>query len=260
MRDFQDASGPDCGTAAATANVGAAANPLVKMLLGPFLRTAQVCDVRVLTPHFRLLTFKGDDLKNVDWQPGQKVQVLVGGFAKRTFTPMLWDARSGSTRLLGYAHGDAPGARWLAGLQVGDPCQWVGPRQSTRLNDVRRPALVFGDETSFALAYAMRFGAQDMKDVQFLFEVSSEPESTQVLQALGITNAHLIERRAGDAHVDALERWAGRYMLDAAPTAFVLTGKASSIQRLRGLLRRHRVQSTHIFSQAYWAAGKSGLD
>ncbi|MCW5626609.1 MAG: siderophore-interacting protein, partial [Burkholderiales bacterium] len=115
-------------------------------------RPAVVSDVQVLTAHFRLITLQGDALKGADWVPGQKVQMQFGGFVSRTFTPIAWDAAKGETRLVGFSHGDGPGARWVVGAKPGDACVVFGPRRSLDVGSVPRPALFFGDETSFGLA------------------------------------------------------------------------------------------------------------
>ncbi|KGB24904.1 hypothetical protein ApDm4_1195 [Acetobacter pomorum] len=41
---------------------------------------------------------------------------------------------------------------------------------------------------------------------------------------------------------------------------FVLTGNASTIQRLRQNLKSRGVPPTRLIAKAYWAPGKTGLD
>jgi hypothetical protein len=48
--------------------------------------------------------------------------------------------------------------------------------------------------------------------------------------------------------------------LAVTDATFVLTGKASTIQRLRQSLTRQAVSSRRIVTKAYWAPGKAGLD
>ncbi|HTN62803.1 MAG TPA: hypothetical protein VL147_14870 [Devosia sp.] len=40
----------------------------------------------------------------------------------------------------------------------------------------------------------------------------------------------------------------------------MLTGKASSIQKLNRALRSHGILSPQLKTEAYWAPGKTGLD
>jgi hypothetical protein len=46
----------------------------------------------------------------------------------------------------------------------------------------------------------------------------------------------------------------------AAGATFVLTGKASTIQRIRQSLKQQAVPTGRILTKAYWAPGKTGLD
>ena len=95
-----------------------------------FTRTARVRTVRDVAEGFRLLTLSGDSLRGVVWTPGQKVQVLLGGWVNRTYTPMAWDAAQGTTELLAYAHGAHPGSEWVRSLQPETECALFGPRGS----------------------------------------------------------------------------------------------------------------------------------
>lgn len=46
----------------------------------------------------------------------------------------------------------------------------------------------------------------------------------------------------------------------AEPLSFVLTGKASTIQRQRRVLKDCGVPGARILAKTYWAAGKKGRD
>ena len=230
--------------------------PVMRTLLRWLMRPARVAAVETLSPHFRLVHLEGEALRNVAWTVGQKVQVSMGsGLSARTYTPMSWDAGSGRTRLLTFAHGDGPGSRWACGLREGDTCQFLGPRRSLDLSGLESPVVLFGDETSFGLAAALRAQADRAIHV---FEVSDVVESRPVLEAVGLGAATLIERIADDAHLAAAE--AEMLRLVASGAHFVLTGKASSIQRVSRALKAVGVVSSRLKTKAYWAKGKTGLD
>lgn len=53
-----------------------------------FMRSAKVLDVEDIGDHFRLITLGGDPLRNVQWTPGDKIQLQFGGWVQRTYTPM----------------------------------------------------------------------------------------------------------------------------------------------------------------------------
>ncbi len=232
--------------------------PVTRTLLRWLMRPARVAAVKTRSPHFRLVELEGEALKNVAWTAGQKVQVSMGsGLSTRTYTPMSWDTASGRTQMLTFAHGDGPGSRWASDLNEGDTCQFFGPRRSLDLSDLDSPAVLFGDETSFGLAAALRDSPRGAGTIH-VFEVSDVAESRQVAEAIGLGQAMLIERIAGDAHLAVAE--AELLRLAASGAHFVLTGKASSIQRVGRALKAAGVVSSRLKTKAYWAPGKIGLD
>lgn len=226
---------------------------VTRALLQWLMRPARIAAVETVSPHFRMIEFEGDSLKDVAWTAGQKIQVAMGsGLSARTYTPMSWDAERGRTRLLAFMHGDGPGSRWAGTLRPGDGCHFLGPRRSLDLTGLAAPLVLCGDETSFGLAAALGNGPT------LLFEASDAAEARAALAAIHIEPAALIERTADDAHLAALE--AGMSRPAASGAHFVLTGKASSIQRMMRCLKAAGVASPRIRTKAYWAPGKAGLD
>lgn len=246
---------------------------IARTLQGWFMHPARVAAVETLSPRFRLITLEGAALKDAAWTPGQKLQIAMGaGMTARTYTPMSWDAAAGRTRLLAYVHDQgtgpdtAPGSRWAAGLTAGTDCRFFGPRRSLDLTGSggaeqrgqgarQEPVVVFGDETSFALAASL--GPRSDESAH-LFEVSDVAEARLVLARMGLDRARVIGRQAGDAHLAAAE--AELIRLAARGARFALTGKAGSIQRISRALKAIGVPAARIRAKAYWAPGKTGLD
>jgi ferric-chelate reductase (NADPH) len=231
---------------------------VTRTLLRWLMRSARVAAVETLSPQFRLVDLEGEALRNVVWTVGQKVQISMGsGLTARTYTPMSWDADRGRTRMLTFAHGDGPGSQWASGLREGCTCHFFGPRRSLDLSGVESQVVLFGDETSFGLAAALRDSPRGAGAIH-VFEASDVAESRPVLEAIGLGQATLIERVADDAHLAAAE--AEMLRLAASGAHFVLTGKASSIQRVSRALKTVGVVSSRVKTKAYWAQGKVGLD
>jgi len=231
---------------------------VTRTLIRWLMRPARVAAVEMPAPLFRLIDLEGDALKAVAWVVGQKIQIAMGsGLSARTYTPMSWDAERGRTRLLAFAHGDGPGSLWVSGLGAGDTCAFAGPRRSLDLSDIGTPVVLFGDETSFALAAALHHGPH-AAGARYLLEVSNLAEAQTVLAAIGLGTATAIGRAADDSHLTAIE--AELLRLAAGRTDIILTGKASSIQRLSRALKTAGVASSRIKAKAYWAPGKVGLD
>jgi ferric-chelate reductase (NADPH) len=225
-----------------------------------FTRAATVQAASTVAEGFRLLTLSGPALQKVAWVPGQKVQLLLGGWAQRTYTPLSWDAAQGSMTLLAFSHGAYPGSDWARSIAVGEPCAIFGPRASIDLSLSERPAVLFGDETSFGLAHALRHTPAGAGGVRLLLEVNSSEVARAALAAVEVSGAELVERQPEEAHFAQLERVATRLFEQERPRGWVLSGQAPSIARLVKLLRRLGVPRRQIQSKAYWAPGKVGLD
>ncbi len=211
-----------------------------------------------VAPRFRRLSVIGDDLAGARFSAGDKVQVVLdAGF--RTYTPFAFDARRGSMAFLVYSHGETPGSIWARDARVGDSLRVFGPRGSLPLASWDTPAVIFGDETSFALARALREHRGGGSSIRCVFEVSNESAAAAALASLEISNAEIVERKEGDDHfVDIASRV--RIALESNGGRLALTGKAQSIQRLQRELRARPVDYAGQKAKAYWAPGKRGLD
>ena len=228
---------------------------LSKALRRLVMREARVAACARLTDRFTLVTLEGTALREVTWSPGSKIQIAMPGpFTTRTYTPIDWDPVAGTTRILGYAHGSAPGSAWLTDLEPGDRCQFLGPRGSIDASRLQRPLVLFGDETSMGVACALaKHGS-----ISAYFEVGDVERAQHVATQVGIENSTFFSRGADSLHVNEMEEALSRHCESAA--SFVLTGKAATIQRLRQRLKRHAIPSARLATKAYWAPGKIGLD
>ncbi|WP_224367924.1 siderophore-interacting protein [Hyalangium versicolor] len=238
----------------------ASGKAIIGGVLGRFLfRESRIESVRDVSPHFRWMELVGEGLRGVSWSAGDKVQVYLPGVGMRTYTPLAWDVARGATQFLVYLHGNSPGAEWGRGVRAGDRCQFFGPRGSLPLEALRGPVVLFGDETSFAVAHALRNLRAGAGDIEQVFEVSSREESEAVLKEFGLSGSHVVEREPGDTHLPAVaERL--RAAVERRPGAqLVMTGRAQAIQALRAQLKASGVGSAQKV-KAYWSLGKAGLD
>jgi len=229
-------------------------------LVRRFYRPSIVVRVEEPAEGYRVLTLGGERLKGVAWAPGQKVQIATGGGSNRAYTPMVWDSARGETRVLAFVHSEGPGSRWASRTKVGDACLFTGPRRSLDLSGLGERAFLFGDETSMGLAVALRSVMSPPDTVSCVFEVSSLPAAQRAWQVLGAGDATFVQRRDEDGHLDEVESHTRRIFDSGSPTGFVLTGKVTSIQRVRGLLKTLGVETSRLRVKAYWAPGKTGLD
>jgi NADPH-dependent ferric siderophore reductase len=224
-----------------------------------FARSAEVIDVEDVGPVFRIVTLGGDALRNVEWTPGDKIQIQFGGWVQRTYTPMDWDAVSGRTRILVYLHGDGPGTLWARSLTKGAACLILGPRKSIRLVRPQCPIVLFGDETSLGLAASLS-NQVSPQAAQKLFEISTLGHTMPVIERLRLHDAHVCVRLPGEGHFTELETRMAALLQAQVEVDIVLTGKAGSIRHLSRSLQQRGTDAGRRQSKAYWAPGKTGLD
>jgi ferric-chelate reductase (NADPH) len=226
-------------------------------------RDTRVDAVHALSPHFRLVSLRGEALRRVVHVPGDKVQVRVAGMAFRTFTPFRLGEGDDSLELLGHVRGGAPAARWLGAVAPGDRCHVLGPRRSMDLAAIDRSTVFFGDETSLGLALALCGTPLGGLDTHFIFEVADAVEVRTVLEAMGrgmLHHAWLVQRRADGAHLADVEAVLMRYARADSFRQYVLSGRSLTIQRLQRALRDAGATPSQMLVKAYWAPGKIALD
>lgn len=222
-----------------------------------FTRPAQVLDIEDLGGAFRLVSLGGEALRGVAWNPGDKLQLQLGGWVQRTYTPIGWDAQAGRTRILVYLHGEGPATQWARALRKGDNCILFGPRKSLDLAPPDRPVILFGDETSLGLAAALSAQA---RAVQVVLEVSHLAETMPAIDRLGLGHARVLARLDKDWHFAAVTRELAALLQTRPDAEIVLTGKGGSIQHVNQFLRRENIGRGRRQNKAYWAPGKAGMD
>lgn len=222
-----------------------------------FTREAKVVHVEDVGSAFRIVTLGGSALRNIAWSPGDKIQVLLGRWVQRTYTPMDWDVESGHTRILIHLHSGGPGEQWARTVRAGDECNIFGPRASLDVGGARGEIVVFGDEASIGLIQAICGQCSD-RTVRSLLEVSAAADAREALARLGMGDVELFQRTEDDSHLEDVQR--RLLVLAAAATTVVLTGKASSIQRLRRALKASDISVSKVLAKPYWAPGRAGLD
>lgn len=229
-----------------------------RALIRLIMKRATVTANEILADRFRLITLEGPGLVDVAWTPGQKIQIAMGSaFVARTYTPILWNAATGRTCILGYAHGAGPGSDWLRTAVPGSACDIFGPRASLDIGRPAGPLAIFGDETSLGLAHALAQSV-GMEVVNGFFEVGDVEASRSVAVQLDLQNCAVVGREAEDGHLSQFE--SKLPALSDAGATFVLTGKAGSIQRVRRALKALKMPPQRIRTKAYWTPGKTGFD
>lgn len=224
-------------------------------------RIGSVARVEAVIPiarHFRFIDLKSEVFRKTVWHPGDKIGIIAGG--KRVYTPISINPATGQLRFLAFLHGGGPGSEWAASVKVSDECHFMGPRSSLPLSSIIESAVLFGDETSFAVASTLQTHLGIETQSRFVFEVSSVQESRMALDFLGIRETSLIERRPDGSHLQEVARCVVKAMTELATKELVLTGSGPSIQSIRTELGALGIDQARSKVKAYWAPGKTGLD
>lgn len=229
---------------------------LLGALGGLLLRDAVVRSLRDVAGCFRAVELAGPGLRGCTFQPGDKLQMLLPSREVRTFTPLRWDGEAGVTELLVYHHSATPAGVWIRALTVGDTCRFVGPQRSLRL-PAHGPVVLFGDETSCAVALAL---AAAMPDREFACVLESSTEAA-MRTALGdrVAHATLVPCEPSEAHMPELVRELQTALARSPSASLLLTGRAQAIQGVRAACKA-QVLPRPADTRAYWSLGKVGLD
>ncbi len=216
------------------------------------LTPARVGDVTE-HPGFRTIELVSDKFARVTWTPGDKIRVRVDDLALRTYTPTSWSGDTGTTRILAYLHGDAPGAEWCRRARPGDPCQVLGPDHSVRLDRIATAPIFVGDESSFGLLLAWNTLHPDQPPRATLFEASDVQSAHATLADHGVHATAIVEPAAlADLVVSAVR---------ADPsTPLCLTGRAQTIAAVRRRLKADGLTTAATTAKAYWDENRKGLD
>ena len=219
---------------------------------GLFLQDTVVTEVSELGSSFRRIDLSGPPRATAGWQAGDKVQVLFPSDDVRTFTPTRW-TDAGATTLLVHLRAEGTASAWARGLAVGQPVRFVGPQRSLRMAE--GPVVLVGDETSIGVAAS--YAAERPGQVAAVLEVGEDVDPGPALLAVGLGDAAVVRRRAGDAHHADLVA----AVLDATgrrPAAVGITGGGDLIRGVRAGLAARGVRDAKV--KAYWVPGKVALD
>ena len=235
----------------------------MKALLGKVLgslvfRDAVVAAVRDASPLVRCVRLGDASLAGVSCTAGDKLQVYLPNAGMRTYTPVGWDATSGTFELVVYMRPGAssPGATWARALAPGQRLQFFGPRKSIRVSPEAPEApevVLFGDETSLGVARALR---ESRPGAHVVLEASDPAAAESIFGDRG--ERVVIVRRDGDRHFEAVVNGIRAALGNGGPAELVLTGAAPSIQAVQRRLKESGVRASS--SKAYWAPGKAGMD
>lgn len=233
------------------------ASLLSDLLSDVLLTSVRVSDTSEIAERFVKIRLASPQFRRAHWTPCDKLQLRPqrGSLLMRTYTPISWDCDAGCTDVIGFLHGDGPGASWCRDVPVGAECDVFGPSRSLDLSRVSASTVFLGDETSVGLAHALR---RVNPAAHCVYETTDPVGLKAALTALGIVdNTELVAKSDDRTALLQLAFDAGEAYVDGYD--LVVSGNAAIVNAVRRGVRHRPQPAPRIKARAYWARGRTGL-
>lgn len=227
-------------------------------LFSRMARKVVVSDVTYINPFIKKIRFQGD-FTNVKFKIGQAIFLRVDDTNFRNYTPSYWDNTTGICEVIFHLHGNGPGSKYVANLQVNDALNIGLPRGFDFYKKDYKYHFFFGDETTIGFFESLKNVINENgQNYIGVLEVNKEsfPSLLNLECMLDLVPVS-VNKAANAIHfLETLD--AGLWNLWSTGI-FYLMGNARSIQNFRKALKDKGVNGRHIITQPYWAEGKTGL-
>lgn len=220
---------------------------------------AKVVGVESINAHFKFIEIESESFKGLTLKPGEKIQVNVGDWNIRTYTPLEIDSEKGTMKILGFIHGNGPGSNWVKNVGPGEDCPLIGPRSSMNLAESVDPILIFGDETAVAMAATFK-NLRKGSVVKAVFTVSPGVEIGTLLERLELDDSVVFVKSANESLESTVKDRVNGLIKELGIPWVLLAGHAQAIQEMRSNLKNNGIAMTKVKVKAYWADGKVGID
>lgn len=228
----------------------------------------RVLEVRPATPTVttvRAAVHKREGDGPISHAPGQDVTVTLPGAGagpvRRRYTIAAYDPLSEVLELEVVAHGDGPGARWLASAVPGSLVEAIGPRGKITVVAGVSTHVFVGDEASFAAVAAMAGAVPAGGRVVVLADVADASERRPLAARPGVAlDLRWLERDGAPAEAPGRVEaaLAGLELDESSSHAYVL-GEFHVVAAARAQLVE-RLGSANVSSKPYWRAGRPNAE
>lgn len=232
-------------------------NDAMEGLLKSQFRSVVVTHIEDHFSSTRKIRLQGD-FNGLSFEPGYAVAFRVSETGYRNYTPCGFDTEQGTCEIIFHIHGNGPGSDWARDLKEGDALRMLIPRGRTVYRSHVSHHVIIGDETTLGLALSIHNKANQQKQsCNSIFELD-EPAALEDLQLYGHVTGKELLNKAGRIRQRIFQQQEDAGMsLDK--TAFYVAGNADTMKMVRAELKQMNVPPKNIFSQAYWAEGRTGL-
>ena len=214
-----------------------------------------VVHTELVSEGLKKIRFTGD-FKKMDVKTGCYMDFRVSDTEVRRYTISYIDHEKSSIEFIAHLHGDAPGSRFMELLKTGDKVKVSSPRGRKYYDEAIKKYLVFGDETSLALACSFQpVLLQRAHPFLFYFELDDQNKSAPEL--LGLQNCTVFPKNGSFRKGDFIKDLPVVRSADWQDAGFILTGNVRSVQEFRKVLKSR--SSAKVNTHGYWLEGRAGL-
>jgi NADPH-dependent ferric siderophore reductase len=214
-----------------------------------------VSATKMLSPSVKQISFKGD-FKKLAFKVGYYMDFRVADTEVRRYTISHIDLKNGTIDFVAHIHGDAPGSQLMNRFKPGDIFTINTPRGNKYYDEAVEKYVIFGDETSLALACSfLPILLKNKHTFQFYFELADENKDVPAL--LNLKNYTVFPKNELFRDETSLSNLPIFQTNDWQHATFVLTGNATSVQTFRKVIKKNT--SAKVITHGYWLEGKRGL-
>ncbi len=228
---------------------------VAERLLLPKIPLMEVSVSEYLSPTIKKIRFKGT-FDSLQFQVGSYLDFRVSDTEARRYTVSYLDPKKEILEFIVHLHGEGQGRQFMENLKLGDKIVVSAPRSHKCYEKSLKNYLIFGDETSLALACSF-LPVLINNGHQFHFYFELEQVNQDIPKLLGIPNCTVFTKDGSFLN----EAWISELPIFRSPasndTTFVLTGNAKSVQAFKKTIKNQ--SKAKIFSHGYWLEGKKGL-
>ena len=193
------------------------------------------------------------------YQPGQDIMLVLGQAGDRPLSRRYSirdiDRARGALELNVVVHGTGgPGARWAAGVQVGDAVNGVGPRGKITLAAAADWHLFVGDESAAPASLNMLEAVPAGTPAWALLEVTDAEDElpSRVPQAV----RWLHRRAAPDGAASRLGQALANFTLPPGRGHLYIAGEVQMVAALREAALARGLEPAQVAAKAYWGRGR----
>jgi NADPH-dependent ferric siderophore reductase len=212
---------------------------------------ATVTDLQELSPRMRRITLSAPSIAEQQWPLGCDIAIVLAGpdrELRRRYT--VRSAASDTMLVDAVLHGHGPGSSWAAGLRLGDPVSFFGPRGELAL----QPAdwlLALTDESGLpAIGVLAEAAGAAGRSIRVLAEIA-EPAETYPLPASAEVN-WLIRNDRPAGQPDLLAAAIAGLAPPAGRGYAYLLGESRAVVSLRESLGSLGLGRAAVYAKGYW--------